>query len=74
MMAITYALKPWEIPVVGTTTSSLKKKYTRFLTLLKFGRGRKGSGILPEEVYMTLLNSVDFTFNKELDGCTLTFL
>ena len=46
MIAITYAPKLCEIPVVGTTKSTPTKDFALFLTPLEFRTEKKGSGII----------------------------
>lgn len=63
MIAITYAPKSCEIPVVGTTKSTPRKDLALFLTPREFRTGKKkkkGSGITPKEVYMASLIAVGF--------------
>lgn len=62
MIAITYAPKSCEIPVVGTTKSTPRKDLALFLTPREFRtvKKKKGSGITPKEVYMASLIAVGF--------------
>ena len=60
MIAITYAPKLCEIPVVGTTKSTPMKDFALFLTPLEFRTEKKGSGIIPKKVYTAALIAVGF--------------